>query len=80
MRKVEAERIECEAGAVCFGWVKFQIKIQSNKEVDKRTKVGTDKADSASLIIMKGRVKEAQKRIRKEERYVRGTGGRRVVR
>ena len=65
--------------AVSLCWFKSYIGNKSNEEADKRAKVGAENEDPTFPVITKEGLKEVWKRIRKEKRYIKGTGGGRVV-
>ena len=80
MRKIEEGRKAIGHNSVSLGWVKSHIGIKGNEEADKKAKLGADEEDPAFLVVIEGGLKEAWKKMRKEERCVRGTGEGRVVR
>ena len=79
MRKTEEGMRACSPKAVSLGWVKAHIGINSNKEADKKAKLGADKEDPAFPVIMEEGLKKTWKMLRKEERCMKGTEEGRVV-
>ena len=79
MRKIEKEKKALRPKAVCLEWVKSHVGIESNKEADKKAKLDANEEDLAFPVITEGGLKEVWKKLRKEERCMRGTGDRRVV-
>ena len=78
MRKIEEKRSALGPNVVSLGWVKSHIRIKGNEEADKKAKLCADIEDPA-FPVMEGSLKEAWKKMRKEERCVRGTREGRVV-
>ena len=79
MRKIEEGKRAPEPKAVSLGWIKSHIWIKGNKEADKTAKSVAHEVDPASPVITEGCLKEVWKKIRREERCVRGTGEGRVM-
>ena len=80
MRKIEVRNRVLEPKAISLKWVKSHIGIKGNEEADKKVKLGADEDDPTFPVIMEGSLKEVWKKMRKEERCMRGTGEGRVVR
>ena len=78
-RKMGEGKMAIGPKAVSLGWVKSHIGIKGNKEADKKAKLRADKEDPTFLVITEGGLKEGCKKMRREDRYVTGTGGVRVV-
>lgn len=79
MEEIEKRKRAIRPTAVSFGWVKSHIRIKGNEEVDKKAKLEADNENPAFSVITEGGLKEAWKKMRKEERCVRGTREGRVV-
>ena len=79
IRKIEEGRKVIGPNAVSLRWVKSHIGIKGNEEADKKAKLEADMEDAAFPVITKGGLKEVWKKMRKEERCVRGTGEGRIV-
>ena len=65
--------------AVSLICVKSQVRIKTNKEADKRAKWGANEEDLTFSVVMEGGLKEVWKKMRRQEKYLKGVGGRKVV-
>ena len=79
MRKIEEGRKALGPNAVNLEWVKAHIVDKDNEEADKKAKLGADIEDPTFPIITEGGPKDVWRRMRREERCVKGTGEGRVV-
>ena len=79
MQNIEEEKNAIGPNAVSLRWVKSHIGIKGNEEADKRAKLGADIEDPTFSVISEGGLKEVWKQMRKEERWVKGTGEGKVV-
>ena len=79
MRKIEEGKRALGPNGVSLGWVKSHIGIKGNEEADKAAKLGADEEDPTFPVITEEGLKESWKKVRREERCVKGTEEERVV-
>ena len=79
IKKIEEGKKAVGPNIVTLGRVKSHIGIKGKEEGDKEVKLGANEEDPAFPVITEGGLKEAWKKMREEERFVKGTGEGRVV-
>ena len=79
MRKIEEGKRAFGPEAVSLSWVKSHVGIRGNEEADKRAKSEAEEEDPKFPVVMEDGLKEAWKKMRKQDRCVKGTGEGRVV-
>ena len=74
MRKIDEGRKAIGPNAVSLEWLNSHIRIKGNEEANKKAKLGADVEDPTLPVITEGGLKEVWKKMRREERCVKGTG------